>query len=226
MRITTLAFFWFPCAWSISFHPLTFSLFVSLGLKWVSLDSIYMGFVFISIQPICVFWLECLINFLLLLFSHVWLFVTLCTAACQASLSLVISWSLPKFMFIALVMLSSHLILWCPLLLLPQSFPASGTFPVSLLFTSGDQNTRATALASVLPANIQAWSPLRLTGLIYPRDFQESSPALQLEDINSLVFCLLYGPALATTCDHWEDHSLDYMDLCQQSNVSAFQHTV
>ena len=26
--------------------------------------------------------------------------------------------------------------------------------------------------------------------------------------------------------DHWEDHSLDYMDFCQQSNVSAFKHTV
>ena len=42
--------------------------------------------------------------------------------ACQASLSLTISWSLPKFMFIELVMLSSHLILWCPLLLLPSIF--------------------------------------------------------------------------------------------------------
>ena len=131
-------------------------------------------------------------------------------------------------MFIALVMLSSHLILWCPPLLCPQFFPASGTFPMSQLFTSYDQNTRATALESVLPANIQGWSPWRLAGLISfcPRDFQKSSPALQLEDINSLVFCLLYGPALPTTCDHWEDHSLDYMDLCWQSNVFAFQHSV
>ena len=45
------------------------------------------------------------------------------TAACQASLSLTISWSLPKFMFIVSVMSSSHLILWCPLLLLPSVFP-------------------------------------------------------------------------------------------------------
>ena len=35
-----------------------------------------------------------------------------------------------------------------------------------------------------------------------------------LEGINSLAFCLLHGPALTTVCDHWEDHSLDYMDLC------------
>ena len=48
----------------------------------------------------------------------------------------------------------------------PQSFPESGTFPVSRLFTSDDQNPGASASASVLPVNIQGWSPLRLTGLI------------------------------------------------------------
>ena len=64
------------------------------------------------------------------------------------------------------------------------------------------------------------WSPC------CPRDFQESSPAPQFKGINSLVFCLLYSPALTIVHDHWEDHSLDYMDLCQQSNVSAFKHTV
>ena len=48
----------------------------------------------------------------------------------------------------------------------PQSFPKSGTFPMSHLFTSDDQNTGASASASVLPVNIQCWSPLRLTGLI------------------------------------------------------------
>ena len=36
MRIATPAFFWFPFAWNIFFHPLTFSLYVSLGLKWAS----------------------------------------------------------------------------------------------------------------------------------------------------------------------------------------------
>ena len=49
----------------------------------------------------------------------------------------------------------------------PQSFPASWTFPVSHLFTSDDQNTGASASASVLPVNIQGWSPLRSTGLIF-----------------------------------------------------------
>ena len=48
----------------------------------------------------------------------------------------------------------------------PQSFPALGTFPMSQLFTSDEQNTGASASASLLPVNIQDWSPLRLTGLI------------------------------------------------------------
>ena len=48
----------------------------------------------------------------------------------------------------------------------PWSFPASGTFPMSHLCSSDDQNTGASASASVLPVNIQGWSPLRLTGLI------------------------------------------------------------
>ena len=47
-----------------------------------------------------------------------------------------------------------------------QSFPASGTLPVSHLFTSGNQNTGASVLALVLPMSIQGWFPLGLTGLI------------------------------------------------------------
>ena len=60
--------------------------------------------------------------------SDVRLFATLWTATCQASLSLTISWSLPRFMFIAWVMSSRHLILWRPLLLLPSIFPSTGDF--------------------------------------------------------------------------------------------------
>ena len=59
-----------------------------------------------------------------------------------------------------------------------------------------------------------------------PRDSHESSPAPHSEGINSLAFCLLYGPPVTTMCGHWEYHSFDYMNLWWQSNVSAFQHTV
>ena len=50
----------------------------------------------------------------------------------------------------------------------PQSFPASGSFPMSQLFTSGGQSIGASASASVLPMNIQGWFPLGWTGLITP----------------------------------------------------------
>ena len=98
--------------------------------------------------------------------SCMWLFATSWTAAHQASLSLTISQNLYKLMSIALMISSSHLILWCPLSLLPLSFPELGTFPKSCLFASGDQNTGASASASVITMGIQGWCPLRLTGLI------------------------------------------------------------
>ena len=47
-----------------------------------------------------------------------------------------------------------------------QSFPASGSFPMSLFFASGGQSIGVSASASVLPMNIQGWFPLELTGLI------------------------------------------------------------
>ena len=62
------------------------------------------------------------------LLSHVQLFVTPWTAARQASLSITNSWSLPNLMSIVLVMPSNHLILCCPLLLLPSIFPNIGVF--------------------------------------------------------------------------------------------------
>ena len=110
----------------------------------------------------------------------------------------------------------------------PQSFPASGPFPVSQLFMSGNQNTGASVSASVLPMSIQGWFPLRLTGWIslLSKGLSGDFSAPQFKGINSSALCLLYCPALTTVHDHWEDHSLDYTDLCQQSNVSAFQHAV
>ena len=99
--------------------------------------------------------------------SHVWL----CdpwTAAGQAPLSSIISRSLLKFMSIEwmicyLTILSSA----TPFSFCLQSFPTSGSFPMSQLFASGGQNIGASASTSVLPINIQGWFPLGLTGLIF-----------------------------------------------------------
>ena len=80
--------------------------------------------------------------------SHVWLFVTPWIAACQASLSITNSRSLPKFVSIELVM------------------PTSGSFQMSQLFASGGQSNGVSASTSVPPINTQDCSPLGWTGWI------------------------------------------------------------
>ena len=156
--------------------------------------------------------------------SCVRVFVTPWTAAGQASLSLTISWSLLKFMSIALVMPSNHLILYHTLLLLPSIFPGIRDF--------SNESAICIRWPKYWSFSFSITCSNEYSGLISFKidcfDFhsQESSPAPQFEVINSLAFCLLYHPALTTIRDHWEDHSLEYTDLCQQRNVSAFQHPV
>ena len=94
--------------------------------------------------------------------SHVWLFATPWVAACKASLSVTNSQSLLKFMFESL-MPSNHLILFVPFSSRLQSFPASGSLPMSQLFASGGQRIGVSVLASVLPMNSQDWFPLGWT---------------------------------------------------------------
>ena len=93
----------------------------------------------------------------------------------------------------------------------PQSLPASGSFPMSQLFTWGGQSIGVSASASVLPMDTQDWCPLGWTGWISlrPRDSQESSPTPQFKSINSLVLSFLHSPTLASIHEHWNNHSLD-----------------
>ena len=77
-----------------------------------------------------------------------------------AALTFTIFQNLLKFMSTESVMPSNHLILCCPFSSCPQSFPASGSFPKSQLFTSGGQSTEASALASVIPmTRRRQWHP-------------------------------------------------------------------
>ena len=85
------------------------------------------------------------------LLNCVQLFVTLWTAACQASLSITNSWSLLKLMSIELVMPSNHLILSHPLLLLPSIFPSIRVFFSESFFASGGQSIGVSASTWVLP---------------------------------------------------------------------------
>ena len=122
---------------------------------------------YFSDQPITGWWSWVLFQFSSVQsLSCVWLFETPWIAACQASLSITISWSSLKLMSIVLVMPSSHLILCCPFSSCPQSLPTSEYFPMSQLFAWGGQSIGVSALASVLPKKSQGWSPSEWTGWI------------------------------------------------------------
>ena len=106
-----------------------------------------------------------------------------------------------------------------------QSFPASGSFPMSQLFTSCDQSIGVSASASVLPINTQDWSPSEWTGWIslqskglsrvlsnttvQKHQFFGAQSWTQLKWFSSSSSSFLYGLTLTSIHDHWTNHSLD-----------------
>ena len=100
------------------------------------------------------------------LLSHVQLFATPWTVACQASLFITNSQSLLKLMSIELVMSSTHLILCCPLLLLLSIFLSIRVFSNESVLHIRWPKIWSFSSASILPMNIQDWFPLGWTGWI------------------------------------------------------------
>ena len=86
----------------------------------------------------------------------------------------------------------------------PQSFPASGSFQMSQLFTSGGQSIGVSASTSVLPMNTQDW--WSLGSPCSPRDSLECSPTPQFKSINSSALSFLYSPILTSIHDYWKNH--------------------
>ena len=157
--------------------------------------------------------------------SRARLFATPWTAAHQASLSITNSGSLLKcpssqwcypIISSSVVSLSSRL----------QSFPASGSFQMSKLFASSGQSIGVSSSASVLPMNFQDWFPLGWTGWIslpvkgLSRVISNTIDVMEKHQFFSAQFP--YSPTLTSIHDYWKNRSLDQMDLCWQSNVSAF----
>ena len=105
-----------------------------------------------------------------------------------------------------------------------QSFPASGSFQMSELFTSGGQSIAVSVSTSVLPMNTQDWSPSGWTGWIslQSKGLSRVFSNTAVQKYHSLVLNFLHSPTLTSIHDYWKNHSLDYTDLCWQSNVSAF----
>ena len=149
--------------------PSPFSLSVSWDLKRLSCREhvyIYGSYFCVHSSTIC-FLIEAFSYFSSVQsLSRVQLFATSWIVARQASLSITNTQSSPKPMSLVSMMPSNHLILCHPLLLLPPSFPALGSFQMSQLFPSGGQSISISASISVLPMNTQDWSPLGWTGWI------------------------------------------------------------
>ena len=105
-----------------------------------------------------------------------------------------------------------------------QSFPSSGSFPVSWLFTSGVQSIGASVSASVLPVSFQGSFPLGLTGLIsllskgLSRVF--SSSTIWKHQFFGIQPSLRSSSHIPVTTE--KNHSFDSTDLCRQSDVFAF----
>ena len=143
--------------------------------------------------------------------SYVWLLAIPWTAAHQASLFITTSRSLLKLMSIESVMPSNHLSSVIPFSSCLQSFSASGSFPVSQFFESGGQSIGVSALASVLPVNIQDWYPLGLTSLISLQS-KGLSRVFSNATVQKHQFFgsrLFYSPTLTSIHDYWENHSFD-----------------
>ena len=156
--------------------------------------------------------------------SCVPLFVTPWTAARQASLSFTISQGLLKLMSTESVMLSNHLILCQPIFLLPSIFPSIMVFSNKWSFHIRWPKHWNFSLASVLPKNIQGWFPLGLTSLISLLSKGLSRVFSSIIVQNHQFFSAQPSLSSNTHIHTWllENHNFDYMNLCQQSNVSAF----
>ena len=155
--------------------------------------------------------------------SCVWLFATLWTAACQASLSITNSWSLLKLMPIELVMPSSHLILCCPLLLLPPTPPRIRVFSNESSLHMRWPKYWSFSF-SISPSNEHP-------GLIAFRmdwlDFLTAQGTLEslLWHHGSKASILRYSAFFTIQLSHpymTTGKTITLMDLCWQSNVSLF----
>ena len=154
----------------------------------------------------------------------VWLFTTPWTAGCRASVSFTDSLSLLKLMSIESVMPSNLLILCHSLLFLPSVFPSIRVFSNesalrirwpkywSFSFSISPSNE----YSGLISFSIDWFDLLAVQGTL-KRLLQD-----QFKNINSSALSLLYGPTFTSIHDNWKTSSFDFMDLCWQSDVSAF----
>ena len=150
--------------------------------------------------------------------SHVRLFATPWTAACQGSLSITNSRSLLKHLFIESVIPSNHLILCHPLLLPPSIFPSIRVFSNdSVLWVSWKKYwsfrfsiSPSNEYSGLVSFRIDWLDLLAVQGTLKSFLQHHSSKASILHHSS------FYSPTITTIHDYWKNHSLDETDLCWQ----------
>ena len=163
------------------------------------------------------------------LLSCVWIFATPWTAVHQAPPSFTVSWSLLKLKSIELVILFNHLILSCPILLLPSTFPSVRVF--SYESALGIRWPKYWSFSfSIIPSKeysgLISFRVDRFGLLSVQGTLKNILQHPQFKSINSSVLSLLYGPTFTCIYDYWENHSFNYGDLGWPSDVSVFEYSV
>ena len=150
------------------------------------------------------------------LLSRVRLFATPWTAACQASLSITISQSSLKLTSIELVLPSSHLILCCPLFLLPPIPPSIRVFSNESALHRRWPKYWSFSFSIIPSKEIPGiisfrmdWLDLLAVQGTLKKKKKESSPTPEFKSIDSSALSFLHSPTLTSIHDHWKNHSLD-----------------
>ena len=158
--------------------------------------------------------------------SHVSLFSTPWTAACQATLSFTIFLSLLTLLMpTELVIPSNYLIPCCPLLLLPSIFPRkeviSNESPLHIWWPKywSFCINHSNEYSGLISFRIDWFDLLGVQGTL------ESSPAWQFESISSSALILLYGPTLTSIHDYWKSHNFSIQTFVGKP-MSAFYYAV
>ena len=159
--------------------------------------------------------------------SRVQLFVTLWIASHQSSMSITNSRISLRLKSIESVMPSTHLILCPPLLLLSPIPPSIRVF--------SNESTLHMRWPKYWSFSFSISPSKEIPGLIsFRMDWLDlpavpgtyKSPLQHYSSKASSALSFLHSPTLTSIHDHWKNHSLDYTDLCWQSNVSAFEYAI
>ena len=122
-----------------------------------------------------------------------------------------------------MVILSSHLILCCPVFRLHSVFLSIRVFSNELALSIRWPKYWNFSFSLSPSKEYSGLISFRIDCFDLPavRGTLKRSPAPQSESISSLVLSLLHGPTLTSVHDYWKNHSFDYADLCWQSDVCA-----